>query len=151
MALEKCGTSVVLDRAKGKCENCGQKLTFDLAAGNSDDLATIQHSNGNSNELDDLQAYCRRCNLLDAQSRFTLVDFGSAEFDLAENLQNRWTSPTPLKICDDEEKWNDIWREVAKEAKEDLRNIAEALEGASDEDLPGFVGWTRNGTPIQDW
>ena len=32
-----------------------------------------------------------------------------------------------------------------------LREREDADEGGGDEDLPGFSGWTRQGTPIQEF
>ena len=140
----------VFQRACGKCENCGRKLDLDGTTGDPDALATIQHVHGDSNDHSNLKAFCRRCNMADAQTRFVPVLPGSPEEQLAEDLRTRWMSPEPMRVCDDEQHWSGVWRELAREAKEVIRLRMEMEEAAGDEDLPGFQGWTDQGTPIQD-
>ena len=142
---------LVFERAKGRCQEYGRELTFGQPADDPESVATIQHVSGSSNDLDNLLAFCRRCNLADAQSRFVPVESGSAEAQLANELQNRWMSEEPMRICDDETRWNGIWRSLTNGAKEVLRRNAEIEDSADDRDLPGFKGWTEQGTPIQDF
>ena len=142
---------LVFERAGGKCQECGRVLSFDPTSEDPDSVATIQHVSGNSSDLDNLLAFCRRCNLADAQSRFVPVAPGSAEAEYATELRLRWTADKPLRICDDDQRWNDIWRDLAKEAKDALEFEAELIAAGSDEDLPGFPGLTEQGTPIQDF
>lgn len=140
----------VFERAEGRCEECGRVLEFGVGTGGPDALATIQHVNGNSNSPEDLKAFCRRCNLADAQSRFVPVEPGSPPELLAISLEIRCAAEPPLRRCDDDLNWGREWRAMATEAKEVLKAQEELEEGASDEDLPGFLGWTEQGTPIQD-
>ena len=86
----------------------------------------------------------------DAQSRFIPVDPGSPEAEYATELRIRWMSETPLRLCDDDQQWNDIWRKLTANAKEIVRMNDEREESAGDEDLPGFQGWTDQGTPIHE-
>ena len=57
----------------------------------------------------------------------------------------------PLRICDDDTQWNDIWRDLTKEAKDVIQLEGEKAESSDDRDLPGFMGWTEQGTPIQEF
>lgn len=141
---------LVFKRAGGRCRECGRFLVFDQYPEDPDSVATMQHVSGSSNDPDNLRAFCRRCNLSHAQSRFVPVEPGSAEAEYAMELRIRWTSETPLCICDDDTRWNDIWRDLTKEAKEVLQIDAEVVESGDDRDLPGFMGWTEQGTPIQE-
>lgn len=142
--------ATVFERAGGHCEECGRLLDMDGSTGDPDAVPTIQHVSGSSNDPSNLKAFCRRCNLADAQSRFVRVEPGSPEAKLAEELAIRWSSPRPLRLCDDEVEWKTMWRELAQEARETLRDWEGLEESAGDEDLPGFLGWTDGGTPIQD-
>lgn|GEM_PF-2189132 len=137
----------VMEGANGQCQKCGRDFDPDDA----DAIATIQHMDGSSSEPSNLQAWCRRCNMADAQSRFVRIADGSPESRAIAEMKTRWESTVPLRPCDDDERWKDVWQKMAKEAKEELRHQTQVAESASDEDLPGFVGWTRHGTPIQDF
>lgn len=136
----------VFQRANGRCEQCGRVLDFNGIGGDPDSVATIQHVRSNSNDPADLKAFCRRCNLDDAHSRFVPVQPGSKQEAVLTQFRLRSSSPTPLRVCDDEKRWPTIWKDLKRQA---LEAIAEA-ECGSDEDLPGFLGWTDQGTPIQD-
>lgn len=137
----------VFRRAGGCCEQCGRPLDFDRTTGDLGAVPTIQHVAGDSNELSNLKAFCMRCNLADAQTHLVPVEPDSKSAEVLAEIRRRYSSPTPLRLCDDEERWSSIWRnlqEVAREA------IAEE-DCYGDEDLPGFLGWTEQGTPIQEF
>jgi 5-methylcytosine-specific restriction endonuclease McrA len=63
----------VLERAGGRCEQCGRVLDFDGSTGDQDAMATIQHVMGNSSDLSNLKAWCWRCNMDDAQNSLRLA------------------------------------------------------------------------------
>lgn len=69
---------------------------------------------------------------------------------MAADLAARWSSPEPLRLCDDDQRWKGMWRELARSAREVIREHEEMADLEGDEDLPGFRGWTEQGTPIQD-
>ena len=142
--------SFVFERAGGRCESCGRALDVDRSTGDPDAVATIQHVAGNSNDPSNLKAFCRRCNIADAESRFVPVEPGSPAEKLGMELTIRCSVPEPLRICDDEVRWKNEWRRCASEARELLRLLEDLDEGAGDEDLAGFMGWTDQGTPIQE-
>lgn len=108
----------VFRRAGGRCQECGRLLDFDGTTGNPDARATIQHVAGDSNELSNLKAFCMRCNLGDAQTHFVPIEPGSSQAEAVAAIRRRCFSPTPLRLCDDEERWNSIWRGLQNEARE---------------------------------
>jgi 5-methylcytosine-specific restriction endonuclease McrA len=160
----------VFRRADGRCEQCGRLLDLDRSTGDPNAVATIQHVAGNSNDLSNLKAFCMGCNMGDAQSRFVPVEEGSSQEAVIADLQQRSFSPTPLRLCDDEKIWDMIWRKLlsdplgilhavqteGREAFVAQREPGEVLDYEDDDpygddmDLPGFLGWTDQGTPIQD-
>ena len=81
-----------------------------------DAQAQIHHIAGSSSDLVNLQAVCRRCNMADAQSKFTPVGPGLPEAELAMELEMRWSSATPLRPCDDDVSWKVRWRALHREA-----------------------------------
>jgi 5-methylcytosine-specific restriction endonuclease McrA len=136
----------VFQRAGGHCEECGRVLDFDRSSGDPDAIPTIQHVAGDSSDISNLKAFCRRCNLAEAQSRYRPVEAGSTQDATLAQMVMRWSAPTPLRLCDDHERWAKIWRELSQDAMEAI----EWEEASGDEDLPGFLGWTNQGTPIQN-
>ena len=142
--------AAVFSRADGRCEECGRVLDFDQSNADPDAMATIQHVEGDSSDLANLKAFCRGCNNADARTHFVPVTAGSPAHHLAVQLRQRWTAPSPLRVCDDQARWPTLWRDL-KAAN--LQVIAERdafNDAADDEDLAGFLGWTDQGTPIQD-
>ncbi|MGO9333029.1 MAG: HNH endonuclease, partial [Acidimicrobiales bacterium] len=111
----------VFRRADGRCENCGRSLDFEHSTGDQDAVPTIQHVQGNSNDLSNLKAFCWRCNLTDAETRLVPVAPGSPEAIMAADLTARWSSPEPLRLCDDDQRWKSIWRHLARLAREVIR------------------------------
>ena len=107
----------VLERAGGRYENCGRAFI----ASDPNAMPTIQHLNGSEANVENLQAWCRRCNMIDAQSRFIPVADDSPEIALLHEIRTRWESPRPLRACDDHEFWNDDWRRYERAAKDFLR------------------------------
>lgn len=103
----------VMENAGGHCQRCGRMFNPD----DSEATATIQHLNGSSSELSNLRAWCRRCNMADAQSRFSPVLDDAPESRAFEELRARWESPIPLRACDDDERWNGDWRRYARLVK----------------------------------
>lgn len=94
--------AAVFIRAGGRCENCGRQLDVNRTTGDPDLIPTIQHLHGSSSDLSSLKAWCGRCNLDDAKSRFVPVETGSSQDAYAKALQIRMYSPHPLLLCDDE-------------------------------------------------
>lgn len=142
--------AAVFERAEGKCESCGRVLDFDGNSGDPDAVATIQHLKDNSSDLDNLRAFCRRCNITDAQSRFVPVEDGTVPAAIAKELSIRVAASEPLRLCDDDQQWKTIWQGLSRKAKAVIEERELEEEAYGDEDLPGFLGWTEQGAPIQD-
>ncbi len=96
----------VYARAAGKCQKCGRTFGDD-----PDSKATIQHLNASANNISNLQAWCMRCNKDDALSKFVPItdDEHRAE---AFTIVMRWEAKKPLRLCDDQLHWNDMWRNL---------------------------------------
>lgn len=108
----------VFQRARYRCEICGRALDMHGTGGDLDAQAQIHHVAGSSSDPGNLQAVCRRCNMADAQTKFTAVAPGSPEAALAAELRERWSSPTPLRPCDDEVSWKVQWQALQRRARE---------------------------------
>jgi 5-methylcytosine-specific restriction endonuclease McrA len=116
----------VFRRAGGHCEQCGRVLDFVRSTGDPNAIATIQHVHGDSNEPDNLQAFCRRCNIDDARARFVPVQAGSDAAKTAAELERRWSAAEPLRLCDDDLDWKTRWHGLTKAARDWMRTEAQA-------------------------
>lgn len=100
--LPKEVREAVIDRDKGRCRQCG-------ATGDQ-----VDHIQGSSNDLSNLQLLCKACH-----NKKTIASFGLPitpfshpdEWDKAESLYFRIESSSPIRICDSEE-WDSLWRIV---------------------------------------
>jgi len=113
----------------GAARNCGRLLDFEVSQVDPDALPTIQHIHGDSSNVSNLSAFCRRCNVADAQTRFVPVNLDHRRRKLPPKLMGRWSSIVPLRLCDDEQHWSSSWRQAAKSAREVLRGRPE-VDGA---------------------
>jgi integrase len=116
----------VFRRVGGCCEQCGRMLDFERSTGDRDAIATIQHVHGDSNELENLQAFCRRCNIDDARSKFVPLQAGTDEARMAAELERRWSAVEPQRLCDDDLEWKTSWQRLTKAARDWLRKEAGA-------------------------
>lgn len=101
----------VLTRSGGKCQRCHRRFETGPDAG--DRRATIQHLHGSSNDLENLRAWCSRCNTRDVQSRMRPVT-DPAKLKLARAFTRRYTSKRPTRACDDQRRWENAWRTIAR-------------------------------------
>lgn len=115
--------ALVFRRAGGRCEECGRPLDFDGTSGDPGAIATIQHVSGGSNDLSNLRAFCGRCNVADAESHFVPVQPGSTEEKMSDEIRTRCFSLIPLRLCDDEKHWEQIWRHLQREAKDAISGL----------------------------
>jgi hypothetical protein len=111
----------VFERAGFKFEQCGCVLDIDRSGPTRDAYATIQHVHGSSPDPGNLQALCNTCTTANAESRFVPVEPGPEEHEYAKLLKERWASPLPMRVCDDDENWATNWRSLAKAAKEAIQ------------------------------
>ena len=101
---------MVITRDKCLCRICGKP-------GND-----IDHIDGDSNNLDNLQLLCRDCHNKKTISNIVLLKLGDERyFDLMGKrvqLDLRIDSEEPLYECDDEENWPTIYRQVIFDRKQ---------------------------------
>lgn len=99
----------VLLRSKGKCESCG-KEGYD-----------IDHINGASSDLRNLQFLCKDCHNKKTQLNIVPVEQGSAQYEYIKLRTERFwhyvDAEKPVRICHDQENWSSIWRQHQKERK----------------------------------
>jgi hypothetical protein len=111
----------IIERAGGRCERCGRELDRDGSTGVYDAMATLQHVARSSNDPSNLQAFCMRCNMDDAESHFVPVEEGSAQAELLGYLEARWSAAEPFLACDDHENWKRLQPQMMKAARDLLR------------------------------
>ena len=111
----------VVGRAGGLCEQCG-------AAGTE-----VDHINGDSNDLDNLQLLCDDCHSEKTEANMVPITPDHERYKeiiARENeLRSRIDAPTPLRLCDDESNWKSIFQELVREQWQLLRRIKEDVEG----------------------
>jgi len=99
----------VIEQAKGLCQLCGEQGT------------EIDHIDGDSNDLDNLQLLCHKCHLKKTKSHLKELTSASPGYEEKIKKQNdlieRIESIFPLKICDDEIKWQKEWKSLYIERK----------------------------------
>jgi 5-methylcytosine-specific restriction endonuclease McrA len=121
----------VIERAGGLCEQCGAVGT------------EIDHMNGDSDDLDDLQLLCHDCHSEKTEASMVPITPEHERYDeiiARENeLRARIEAPTPLRPCDDEANWNDFYKGLLTEQRQLLKRIKEDVEGKA-----------RNVDPIEE-
>jgi 5-methylcytosine-specific restriction endonuclease McrA len=138
----------VFSRAEGLCQECCRVLDF--AAHQTDAQATIHHVNGSSNDLNNLRALCRRCNLADVQTKLEPVEAGSLAQKLAIQIEARLSAAEPTRLCDDEVGWRERWPALMRSARATARRAAELDDaydsfdslteaGVDEDDLPLYL------------
>jgi hypothetical protein len=129
----------VFQRAGYQCDLCGKPQ------GNSlESMLTIQHMRGASNDPDDLRAYCRQCNTIEALCMVTSNQLASyspeqlARLNLVEvenpdalrephievlmrEIQLRVLAAAPILPCDDSDAWKDHYRVFQGERRNHLK------------------------------
>lgn len=130
----------VFRRAGGRCQNCGRPLALEFSTLSSGALFTIQHVAGDSNSISNLRALCRRCNMADARTNFVRVHPRSLHAARAAELEARWLSPEPLRLCDDHTQWASVWRHKKREAREVVRSRLSSAISPYPDDKPTSSG-----------
>lgn len=111
----------VIERDEGLCQLCG-------------DVGTeIDHIDGDSDDLDNLQLLCDDCHNEKTRANMVLVGPGDERYEeilARENeLRSRIDAPTLLRRCDDESNWKSIFQELIREQWQLLKRIREDVEG----------------------
>lgn len=104
----------VFERDKNLCRKCGQPGT------------DIDHIEGSSNALENLQVLCKPCHNEKTLLRFRPLppedeEEGGEVRAKKERLLLRVHSLTPQRACDDEEGWNALSRRLMSERRQALR------------------------------
>ena len=99
----------VLRRSKGKCEICGKEG------------CDIDHIDGASCDLSNLQFLCKDCHNLKTRSNIVSVKPSSEEYEFikyrGEQFMEYVHAVEPLRVCHDQENWASVWRQFQKERK----------------------------------
>jgi 5-methylcytosine-specific restriction endonuclease McrA len=111
----------VIERASGLCEQCGAVGT------------EIDHINGDSYELDNLQLLCHDCHSEKTEANMVPLTPDHERYEeitaRETELRSRIDAPTPLRPCDDESSWKGIFQELIREQWRLLKRIKEDVEG----------------------
>jgi hypothetical protein len=91
----------VFARDNRTCVMCGAPAT------------DIDHINGSANTPDNLRALCRSCNM----GRVKMKPASPEQAMEARAILARIQAKEPVRVCDDEEVWDTIWREIAAETR----------------------------------
>lgn len=93
----------------------------------------IDHINGDSDDLDNLQLLCHDCHSEKTEANMVPITPGHERYEeilvKESELRSRIDAPTPLRPCDDESNWNDIYKELMTEQRQLLKRIKEDIEG----------------------
>jgi len=113
----------VIERDKGACRVCGAVGT------------EIDHINGYSDDLDNLQLLCHDCHSEKTEANMVPITPVHERYEeiLAREseLRSRIDAPTPLRPCDDETNWNNLYKELMAEQRQLLKRIKEDVEGTA--------------------
>jgi hypothetical protein len=71
----------------------------------------IDHIAGSSSDPENLQAVCASCNHARAAANFRSAT--PREAAEGNTIWARITAERPVRLCDDEEKWDELWKEIA--------------------------------------
>lgn len=104
--------ALVIARDEGRCQVCGGVGT------------EIDHIDGSSNELENLQLLCHDCHVEKTKSRLRVIlpmDQRYSEYaKKAAELKRRFEARKPLRLCDDHERWNGASRVLLAERRAQL-------------------------------
>ena len=99
----------VLRRSKGKCELCGK------------DGCDIDHIDGASSDLSNLQLLCKDCHNQKTQLNIVSFESGSTEYEYiksrTEQFRKYIQALEPIRECHDSKNWATLWRQYQKERK----------------------------------
>lgn len=107
----------VIARDKGVCCKCGEAGT------------TLDHIDGDANELDNLQLLCNACHNEKTKLRIVEMMPNDERYPAfskkAKILRFRCNAPRPLRLCDDSELWPTRYHNVMAEWRIFQRNEAD--------------------------
>lgn len=106
-ALSPEQREAIFTRDGGHCRLCGAPAT------------EIDHIAGSSADPENLQALCKPCTMAKARANFRGAT--SEEEAEGEAIWARITAEPPSRLCDDETKWDKLWRKIASEQRKRAR------------------------------
>ena len=108
----------------GRCQKCGQPGR------------DIDHIDGSSNEMENLQLLCRTCHNEKTTARFVEITPEHeryAEIDAKrDSLRFRIEASEPQRPCDDEKKWLTSHRQFMTERRGELKKQRDVSQSSSD-------------------
>lgn len=111
----------LIEREQGLCRKCGA------------DGSEIDHIDGPSNSLDNLQFLCRDCHTQKTKTNLVLLTPAHERYleikEREKQLRFRVEASTPTRPCDDEHNWNSMYRQIIAEQRQLLKKIKEDVEG----------------------
>lgn len=122
---------IMMERANGRCEQCGRKFGPE-----GDARFTVQHTAAEAGWK--LEAWCYRCNIDDRVSRvmdasmtglLSKPETASVDPEVETaatffvDFDDRIRSPEPMLLCDDQENWPAIYREIMPRVKKASKNM----------------------------
>jgi 5-methylcytosine-specific restriction endonuclease McrA len=102
-ALSPEQREAIFKRDGRRCRLCGAPAT------------DIDHIAGSSSDPENLQALCKPCNMAKARANFRSATPEEAAEGNA--IWARIRAERPVRLCDDEKKWDELWREIASEQR----------------------------------
>jgi len=109
----------LLTRSGGKCEVCGKE-------GHD-----IDHTEGNSSAIINLQYLCKDCHNAKTQLRIVPIKPGTELYKYVKNRTERFwisvRSKQPMRICHDQDAWAGLWRQLLNERKADVLNVQKKI------------------------
>jgi hypothetical protein len=113
----------VIERDRGICRKCG-------AAG-----VDIDHINGDSIDMDNLQLLCRACHNEKTNSNMVVITPEHEHYEKFQarknELRRRVGAPIPLRQCDDEKCWKEVYFQIMTKQRQLLKQIKEDVEGVA--------------------
>jgi len=100
----------VIAREHGRCKLCGKPGT------------DIDHIEGSSNKMENLQLLCRPCH--NAKTVGGFVPIAPEHKKKAKELSARINARKPLRPCDDDERWARLYVEILAERKAAIDNVS---------------------------
>jgi len=100
--IPKLAREQIFQKYDGKCAKCGKPAT------------DIDHINGSSNNLENLQLLCKTCHNKKTKAGFTEITSEDENYDAfiekQKEITHRIESKNPIKICDDDMNWDSIYK-----------------------------------------
>ncbi len=116
--------SAIIERDEGKCVRCGEPAN------------EIDHIAGSASDPSNLQLLCDRCH--NAKTKQAFVPASPEQSAWARDLwETRIFVEQPTRLCDDDQRWDSVWRKLKSERGERLWERLVDETGLRREDFKG--------------